>query len=323
MGKRHKKLYGTGLVENFKPSPQGPLRDRHIVPPFSTFDTRDGRWQDRKRRWLALGIQSEQGRDDALTYNIPLLLSDGRTGRKIEAQTSIFDPMLCEVVYEFWARPGYVVLDPFAGGSVRGIVASVCGLKYWGCELRKEQVESNRQQLGPNTRGEFKPVWFCGDSLELVPASAPRADIIFSCPPYGNLEKYSDDPADISNMDYKTFLSFYSQIIYECAARLRDNRYAVWVVANYRDKSTGIMHDLVGDTIRAFKRAGLDYYNDIVLINVPGSGPMRANTSYKRGHRKMVKLHQNVLVFIKGDARKAAAEIAQIDVTELEDGPDE
>src|SRR3990167_4472072 len=38
------------------------LSDRFIVPPFSVLDARQGYWQERKRQWLALGIQSELGR---------------------------------------------------------------------------------------------------------------------------------------------------------------------------------------------------------------------------------------------------------------------
>ena len=37
-----------------------------------------------------------------------------------------------------------MVLDPFAGGSVRGIVASQLGRGYLGIELAAEQVEANR-----------------------------------------------------------------------------------------------------------------------------------------------------------------------------------
>lgn len=33
-----------------------------IVPPFSVLNAREGWWQERKRKWLALGIQSELGR---------------------------------------------------------------------------------------------------------------------------------------------------------------------------------------------------------------------------------------------------------------------
>jgi len=38
------------------------LAERFGVPPFSVLDARQGYWQDRKRAWMALGIQSELGR---------------------------------------------------------------------------------------------------------------------------------------------------------------------------------------------------------------------------------------------------------------------
>lgn len=38
------------------------LADRFLLSPFSVLSARDGWWQERKRAWLALGIQSELGR---------------------------------------------------------------------------------------------------------------------------------------------------------------------------------------------------------------------------------------------------------------------
>src|SRR5213079_1074313 len=38
------------------------LAEKFGVPPFSVLDARQGYWQERKRAWIALGIQSELGR---------------------------------------------------------------------------------------------------------------------------------------------------------------------------------------------------------------------------------------------------------------------
>ncbi len=294
-------LYGQGLVGPIQPKLRGPLAERFFMPPMSTLNTREEYWQDRKRRWLALGIKSEAGRADALTFNIPLFLSDGSEGRKIRAQTSIFDPVLSELCYTWWCRPGGIIIDPFAGGSVRGIVASILGYRYWGCELRQEQVQSNRDQLGPTTQGTYRPKWICGDSYDMVHSHAPEADFIFSCPPYGNLECYSDDPADISNMPYGDFLERYRAIIRRSCKKLKDNRFACFVVSEFRDKKTGKMQSFYGDTINAFEDAGLELYSSACLINSIGTGAMRANNTFLRGHRKLVRCHQNVVTFLKGD----------------------
>ena len=288
----------------------GPLKQRFIFPPFSVWDTRDGLWQKRRRLWLAKGIQSELGRADRLAYKLPRTLRDGRPGTAFKNQTSVFDPVVCELVYGWWCPPRGVVIDPFAGGSVRGVVASVLGYRYWGCELRTDQVAANKAQLGPTTTGRYKPRWVVGDAARAVSEHAPAADFIFSCPPYGNLEQYSDDPADLSNLPYEEFIERYTAIVGDCAAKLRGNRFACYVVGNYRDKTArGLYRDLVGETVRAFAKHGLDFYNEIILVNSAGTGSIRAGNTFVRGARKVVKMHQNILVFVKGDPRAAAANI--------------
>jgi len=289
------KLFSKGLIGPLKPPAASKLSRDFLFPPFSVWNTREGQWQNRKRRWIKLGIESELGRDRKLLFGDHLNITE---------RSSIFDPVICELVYRWFCPPGGIIVDPFAGGSVRGIVASCMGRKYWGCELRAEQVEANRKQINEQTQGKFRPKWIAGDS-KMKLAKAPPADFLFSCPPYGNLEKYSDDPADLSNMPHEKFLIDYGDIITKAARKLKPDRFACFVVANFRDKK-GAMRDLVGQTIAAFKSAGLDWYNDIVLINSVGSGCLRARRIFVNGNQKVVKMHQNVLVFVKGDPKKAA-----------------
>lgn len=47
------------------------LSDRFGIVPFSVFNAREGVWQDRKRAWLSLGIQSEVGRGENLIGRSP------------------------------------------------------------------------------------------------------------------------------------------------------------------------------------------------------------------------------------------------------------
>jgi ParB-like chromosome segregation protein Spo0J len=42
------------------PAPK--LADKFLIPPFSVLNAREGWWQERKRQWIAIGIQSELGR---------------------------------------------------------------------------------------------------------------------------------------------------------------------------------------------------------------------------------------------------------------------
>lgn len=60
-------LYGTGLLdETLAPEKGGKLGERFMIPPFSVLNAREGWWQERKRAWLALGIQSELGRGESV-----------------------------------------------------------------------------------------------------------------------------------------------------------------------------------------------------------------------------------------------------------------
>jgi hypothetical protein len=47
----------------------GSLAAKFGIPPFSVLNAREGWWQDRKRAWLAIGIQSELGRGEQLIPN--------------------------------------------------------------------------------------------------------------------------------------------------------------------------------------------------------------------------------------------------------------
>jgi len=322
------KLFGTDLFgQAMEPEQKrGALHQRFLIPPFTVLNTREGVWQERRRAWLSLGIKSEEGRDGNMLglkrameskekYDgkaaeqaaIPAGLTFGSFKGNIsgaKSGTSIFDPVLCECAYRWFCPPGGTVLDPFAGGSVRGVVAAMMGLQYFGFELRQEQVAANVAQGDEICAGMPRaPRWFWGDSREMVPR-AGAADFVFSCPPYADLEKYSDDPRDLSNMPYDKFLEAYCDIIAAAAAKLLPNRFAAFVVGEVRDKR-GHYRNFVGHTVQAFRRAGMEFYNEAILVNNAGTMPVRMNSQFLSG-RKMGKLHQNLLVFVKGDPKAAA-----------------
>lgn len=234
--------------------------------------------------------------------------------------TSIFDPVLCELAYRWFCPQGGTILDPFAGGSVRGIVASKLGRQYIGVELRAEQVDANRAQ-GDAICADPQPVWHVGDSrnIERICAGV-QADFIFSCPPYADLEVYSDDPQDLSTLGYNEFRAAYTDIIAGAAALLKPNRFACFVVGDVRGKD-GAYYGFPWHTIDAFERAGLKLYNEAVLVTAAGSLPIRAGKQFAAS-RKLGKTHQNVLVFVKGDGRKAADAVGPVEFGEV-DAPEQ
>lgn len=302
-------LNGTDLFgEEIKRESTGIVSDRFGFPPFSVLDARSGAWQDRKRAWISIGIKSEIGRGEGgRCFGQDLMKKEhivGMVGNQDDSQTgtSIFDPTLCECMYQWFSPKGAQIVDPFAGGSVRGVVAGVLGRKYWGCDLRSEQITANIEQAKSMTFEE-KPHWICGDSMVTL-EQAPDADFVFSCPPYGDLEKYSDSPEDLSSMEWHTFKAAYSRIILRAVKKLKQDRFACFVVGDFRDKR-GYYRNFVSATAQSFIDCGCELYNEAVLVTSVGSASMRVTKQFESG-RKFAKTHQNVLVFCKGDWRKAA-----------------
>ena len=336
-------------IEEEPTPPKVALADRFGIAPFSVLNAREGWWQDRKRAWLALGIRSEVGRGENLLQMPETMLEPDPAKRAEKGKskggnltfvkgecdpasldpvsakilesgtgTSIFDPVLCELAYRWWSPPGGLVLDPFAGGSVRGIVAVRTGRTYVGVDLRAEQVEANRAQAEQICRDDMRPDWICADSRTIDALEIGPADMIFSCPPYADLEVYSDDPADLSTLAYDEFRQAYFEIIAKACAKLKADRFACFVVGDVRDPK-GAYRNFVGDTVEAFRAAGLAFYNEAILVTACGSLALRAGRQFATT-RKLGKTHQNVLVFVKGDPRKATQACGEPEFGDIEDG---
>lgn len=265
---------------------------------ISIINTQKKEWQSRKSWWIQkYGIESELGREDTIST----------TRFWNEPGVSVFDAKLCEDIYTSFLPPSGSVLDPFAGGSVRGIVAEELGFDYTGIELSQEQVDANQLQSN-------KPTWVCGDSDDVLDTLDGKYDLIFTCPPYHNLEIYSDNPNDLSNMSWDDFLTKYKSIIQKSYDKLKDNRFFIIVVTEIRDRMTtgnykiGKYKGFVPSTISIAEECGFDYYNDVVLVNSSFQAARMSNVYFNR-NRKVASTHQNVLMFVKGNPDLATEDL--------------
>jgi len=318
---KQKQLYGKAFEDD----------EAFHFCPASVFNLSAGFFSQRAKEWRAMGIRSELGREEGLIgegyktapnfYAIknelremlkrePTAEEVYETGKKHGygelTGTSIFNPALTEIIYRWYNIPGGSIFDPFAGGSVRGIVAARLHFPYTGIDLRGEQIEANkenaREVLGDNP--PFFPDWYAGDSvnmMDILPESKRKSsfDLLFSCPPYGDLEKYSTHPNDISSMANDDFITAYTDIIRKSTALLKRDRFAVFVVGDYRD-AKGAYRDFIGITVRIFKECGLSYHSNIIIQT-----PMVSAQVYARNYfvnRRIHKNYQNALVFFKGNA---------------------
>lgn len=330
--------------DDYEPVAINHLADSFLMPPMTVLDTRRGDWRERKRQWLDLGIDSEVGREENLIYssiytkyqNWYTVANKARaknpdiTNEEIEREyqaelslyrggngTSIFDPVLCELLYLWFSNPADTIIDPWAGGSVRGIVASYLNRNYVGHELRPEQCEANRSQYSKlTTYLDGKAQWVEGDSRETLPElQADSADMIIGCPPYFDLEEYSDLDEDLSNMSDEDFSDAMRDTLEKADRSLKNNRFAAFVVGSVRDKKRNL-RDMKSLMVECAPDSW-NLANDAVLVNQVGSAAIRARGFFEKG-RALGRVHQDIVIFVKGDRAEAAKRLDPIDIRSFE-----
>jgi len=293
------------------------LNDQFVIPPFSVFDTKLGYWKDRKRAWLDIIKEKGESRENTLFGDECKDTDLGKQMRDISS-VSILDPVLAEIVNRWFGLNECKTFDPFAGDSVFGYVSDYLGHTFTGIELRQEQVDINNSRL-PSKRSKY----ICDDAQNVLKHIKENSqDLLFSCPPYFDLEVYSDLENDASNQEtYEDFLQILDNGFSDAIKCLKDDRFAVITVGDVRNKKNGAYYGFVDDIKQIFKRNGMYLYNDIVLINPYGTAPQRAGRQMRT--RKLVKVHQNVLVFYKGDTKSIKNNYHKLDPSQFDIEADE
>jgi DNA modification methylase len=277
------------------------LRDKYIEPPFSVLDTKTGAWQRRRKMWKNLGVNSETGiQKKEVGKSNNSFKNCGISGTIDIASEAVFDPVLCEIMYNWFCEKGGSIIDTFTGTSVSGIVASILGFKFTGIDIREEIVKANYNQANKVLSKDNIPNWLIGDSnVVLDSLELEEFDLYYSCPPYADLVVYSDLDGDISNKKYEEFIILYRSIIKKACNLLVSGGYAIFTIGEVRNKKTGGYYGFLPDTVKAFTDIGMIYYNEVTLLNSLGTAPLRVGNTFERGDGKLVKVHQNVLIFRK------------------------
>ena len=277
----------------------GSLNNYFLVPPFSIINLSKKEILDRKRLWMSLIDDDGSSRGGAKSYENKGFEKDNYNINIKSNGTSIMNPVVCELINKWFlpAQGHSKTFDCFSGDTSFGFVSSYLGNSFTGIELRQQQVDFNQSRIdefGLNAH------YICDDGQNVAKHLQTNSqDLLFSCPPYYDLEIYSDKPNDASNQGtYKDFLKILDNAFTSATTCLKNNRFATIVVGNIRDKN-GFYYDFVDDIIKIFEKAGLHFYNDIILQTPVGTGALIARRYMK--YRKVVKIHQNLLVFYKGD----------------------
>ena len=217
--------------------------------------------------------------------------SDRRNGVN-GGKCSVFNPHLAQMILSAYAPKNGKIYDAFGGGGTRGYIATKMGFDYTGVELREEEYDRVVNQM---KKWDIYFNFILGDSTNYLPDE--KYDFAFTCPPYYDLELYSDLPNDLSNAKtYSEYLLMLKQVIGNVFQILKDDCFAVFVVGNFRSKKGELEH-LNGDLIKLAKEVGFKLWDELIWEGASNVALTRCGKFEK--NRKSVRMHEYIIVLKK------------------------
>ena len=256
---------------------------------------------DEQFGWLPLSVL-EPSRDHREQWP-EAYLDDGirETKRSKDAENlpglrfSEFHAGLAEQILRYWSMRGSVIVDPFSGRATRAMVASKLGRNYQGYEVSKQTYDRCMKHF---KKFKVSPKLFNCDGTELLYTRNETADLVFTCPPYHNLEKYETAKNQLSECE--TYEDFMVQI-QKCGKNinrvLKPGAFCVWVVSDWRDMTGSGLRSFHSDLITAFVNEGMIHHDTIIMKNLsPFAYVQCAKVASKRYTSK---IHEYIMVFRK------------------------
>lgn len=122
--------------------------------------------------------------------------------------TSFNSSLMRQVIEKYNVKSVY---DPCAGWGERMMTCGKLGVSYEGCDINSELFEGYEKLYG--LIDGFKPVLHNNDSAnQLVTGDA---DAIITCPPYKDIEVYSENGAE--NLGDEDFAAWWSDVVKNCS----------------------------------------------------------------------------------------------------------
>ena len=122
--------------------------------------------------------------------------------------TSFNSALMRQVIEKYNVKSVY---DPCAGWGERMMTCGKLGVSYEGCDINSELFEGYKKLYA--LIDGFKPVLHNNDSANQLVVS--DADAIITCPPYKNIEVYSDNGAE--NLGDEEFAAWWSDVVKNCS----------------------------------------------------------------------------------------------------------
>ena len=211
---------------------------------------------------------------------------------------SKFNSEYAKRIIEMWSKEDDFIVDPFAGRSSRPLVSTLMGRNYMGFDVVKYNLEEAKDQY------DALEMEYGLGKLKLINSSSENiddhlinsvADLIMTCPPYFNIEKYESADGQLTDIkEYEDFLLTYKSILNKCCNKLKPGGFFVVVLANFR--IDGKLYDFCSDTKDILKKH-LTYHDEIILE----MSPAKRHPLYTQAITNLncLKTHEYCLVFRK------------------------
>jgi len=247
-------------------------------------------------------------RYDKNLYNVFKASGTGIRGKN--TGFSIFPYDLARKIIRYWSEPGDVVLDPFHGHATRLIASFRDGRSYIGYDVSEIFCEHNRK-VKADLIGEGNQILLDHPDTEIVLHQHTSekmfeknnsVDMIFTSPPYYNLEFYGAEKEQLGlRKSYNKFMHGIGQVISECYRVLKPGRFIIFNVNDFR--KGGKFHLYHADIANLMKVIGFELHDCIIIKWRSSIGACFASQIENRKYT--AKAHEYLVVAKKpGKARR-------------------
>lgn len=213
-------------------------------------------------------------------------------------ETSIFNPHLAQMILSAYCPPQAKIYDAFGGGGTRGFIAVAMGHTYTGIEIRPEEVQRIKEQMY-TLQLNFDMIAMDSRYYNIEESVF---DFSYTCPPYYDLEVYSEMAGDMSNAEsYYVFLDMIKQSLEVTYRGLKPGALCAWVVGNFRDKNGCLTH-FNGDLVRIGQSIGFQLWDELIFWGASNAAFQRSGQF--EANRKSVRVHEYIVILKKPERSK-------------------
>lgn len=226
---------------------------------------------------MGYSLTKEDGEERPYIFTISdAMIIQGIHSTSFGYNVSLFKPMIAKYIYKNYVKKN--ILDFSAGWGARALAAMSLNLEYYGIDpLTSTEVNQIINYFG----GKGFIVNGVSEDIKSY-KDIPKVDCVMSCPPYYNLETYSED-ANQSSVKYKEYNGWIKEYWYNtvknCVSILDNNGFFIMII---KDKVGN--YNLMEDMIKVCSLHNLSLEKEIYY---------KTSNSHLSGKKKTKKITKN------------------------------